>query len=66
MKNNFTTKMMTTAFAIVAATSVLDAQVYISSVISSTQGPSVDMISPVAGSRSDLSIMNGTPDNSDV
>ena len=66
MKNNLTIKMMTTTFAIVAATSVLDAQVYISSVISSTQGPSVDMISPVAGSRSDLSKMNGAPDNSDI
>jgi hypothetical protein len=44
----------------------LNAQAYISSVISTSQGPKVDLISPVDANRSDSGKMLGAPENTDV
>ena len=65
MKNYCNFKMMATALALVVVTSALDAQVYVSNVISSTQGTLGDLISPIPASRSDASKMLGVPENDD-
>jgi hypothetical protein len=44
----------------------LNAQAYISNVISTSQGPKVDLISPVDANRSDSGKMIGMPENTDV
>lgn len=59
-----TSRLLVAALAIGMAQSAT-AQVTISSVISSSQGPAVDMISPVQASRSDLSQLLGAPQNDD-
>jgi hypothetical protein len=66
MKTNHTLKMAVAALALSAATQTLEAQVYISNVISFSQGTMADAVSPVMAIRSDLTKTYGAPENNDT
>lgn len=61
-----TTNKLLSAGMLLCALNGLNAQAYISNVISTNQGPKVDLISPVDANRSDSGKMIGAPENTDV